>query len=609
MSAATTNNNSTSCWRWPNPDSGAEILVHHVVTSVITVTCCRNLPGNPSCCADQFPDYCICEDIVDSQTFELCTPPLLTGIIGEDLDENGTRIDVSQRFIFNRDNGGSLRIEVEAHKDYEEATLMFNDTTAVLRRGNGPCSVTSGLSNTSPLSLAMQAAEIKKTHGEKITIEDQIRQDFILLQTDKIPNVEGVLDICDAYYEASSLPISSAQFKKLDSGDIIFVDNPLLVGQPSRSLSDCELKDACATNNGSSCFRVPMPSGDTIYVHSVISSPVCLQCCSSGHDANFCDCADITDSVSYEFCNGPRPKALLVVTGVDKNSETFSSLEILTRDKEGNYLSKTQEGCYVENFPVDTSSTTGALIEGVPHVCVGYKEGEPSNQCYGLKSNGSWNPAFKLDSALSSWGSSVLFASTLWWLVGGDPDGTSTEVYYGASNAFKIELPAIINQPCMVKINDEEAFLSAIPKFESASSNFAWIYNINKNPWTRLPNSLEKRSGPACGFLQNSNGRYIVLAGGYKSSTSEILNLETNEWSMGPDIGMDLYGGSMVSVMDGQELILIGGYSTEAMDTILRMDSSMSSWKPAGSLNKPRFNTVAMTVPIENLPANFDRLC
>ena len=56
-------------------------------------------------------------------------PPLLTGIISEDLDENGTRIIFSQRFIFNRDNGGSMRIEVEAHKDYEEATLMFNDTT------------------------------------------------------------------------------------------------------------------------------------------------------------------------------------------------------------------------------------------------------------------------------------------------------------------------------------------------------------------------------------------------------------------------------------------------------------------------------------------------
>ena len=56
-------------------------------------------------------------------------PPLLTGIISEDLDYDGTTINVSQMFIFNRDNGGSMRIEVEAHKNYEEATLMFNDTT------------------------------------------------------------------------------------------------------------------------------------------------------------------------------------------------------------------------------------------------------------------------------------------------------------------------------------------------------------------------------------------------------------------------------------------------------------------------------------------------
>ena len=55
-------------------------------------------------------------------------PPLLTAILSEDL-ENGTKINVAQKFIFNRNNGGSMRIEVDAHKDYEEATLIFNYTT------------------------------------------------------------------------------------------------------------------------------------------------------------------------------------------------------------------------------------------------------------------------------------------------------------------------------------------------------------------------------------------------------------------------------------------------------------------------------------------------
>ena len=154
QSAAITNKNSTSCWRWPNPDTSAEIWVHHIVTSVITVTCCRNLPGFP-CCGDLYSEYCICEDIVDSQTFDTCSgfhhssttsttpttsttsatsltstlgPSLRTFISSEDLDENGTKIYVSQEFIYDRDNGGSMRIEVEAHMNYEKATMMMNDT-------------------------------------------------------------------------------------------------------------------------------------------------------------------------------------------------------------------------------------------------------------------------------------------------------------------------------------------------------------------------------------------------------------------------------------------------------------------------------------------------
>ena len=300
---------------------------------------------------------------------------------------------------------------------------------------------------------------------------------------------------------------------------------------------------------------------------------------------------------------------MLVVSGVNAHST-----EILIKNPLGNYVSSTQERCSVENFPVNTSSATGAVFRGSPHVCVGYKEGRPSNQCYGLTSKGSWDTAFQLENPLSSWGSSVLFAApnsnnSFWWFVGGDPDGNSTEVVpeIGPVN-FEPELPAIINQPCMVKLNDQEAFISARPKFEASNSNFAWIYNIYENSWKSLPNSLQARSGPSCGLLQNSSGRYIVLAGGYKRSSTEILNLDTMKWSPGPNIGNDLFGGSMVSVMDGQELILIGGYITGATTKCLRMDSSMASWKWAGSLNKARFNAVAMAVSIEHL-SNLDLLC
>ena len=169
----------------------------------------------------------------------------------------------------------------------------------------------------------------------------------------------------------------------------------------------------------------------------------------------------------------------------------------------------------------------------------------------------------------------------------------------------------IMNLPCMVKINDKKAFLLAIPKFEAATTNFAWISD-DRWTWTRIPNALEKRSGPACGLLENTKGRFIVVAGGYKSSTTEILNLDTLEWSMGPELPSDVYGGSMVSVKNGQELLLVGGYGSGAggaTTNILKMNSSMASWEDGGFLNNPRFNAVAMTVPLESLPENFESVC
>ena len=152
--------------------------------------------------------------------------------------------------------------------------------------------------------------------------------------------------------------------------------------------------------------------------------------------------------------------------------------------------------------------------------------------------------------------------------------------------------------------------MMGIPKFEAATTNFAWILDGERRTWTRLPDTLERRSGPACGLLQNAKGRFIVVAGGFNSGTTEILNLDTLEWSEGPNLPRSSnYGGSIVSVMNGQELILIGGYDSTATGEILRMNSSMTSWEHAGALDYLRFNAVAMSVPVENLPENFDSFC
>ena len=109
----------------------------------------------------------------------------------------------------------------------------------VLKSGNSPCNVTNLPPNASnQLVLALIAAEIKKTHGKKISIEDQTRTYLVLIQTDETLKLEGALHICQHYSAATLMPISSKQFKKLETGDIIFVDNPALVTNKINSKYD-----------------------------------------------------------------------------------------------------------------------------------------------------------------------------------------------------------------------------------------------------------------------------------------------------------------------------------------------------------------------------------
>ena len=113
-------------------------------------------------------------------------------------------------------------------------------------------------------------------------------------------------------------------------------------------------------------------------------------------------------------------------------------------------MSKSQDGCYVDNFPIATSSATGALIYGQPHVCAGYTRDGPHEQCYLLYGSGKWYPYLTLNNPLYPWGSSLVFdfqidenTVPIWWLVGGDPEGTTTEIF--TNDTFIIHLSYILS--------------------------------------------------------------------------------------------------------------------------------------------------------------------
>ena len=298
---------------------------------------------------------------------------------------------------------------------------------------------------------------------------------------------------------------------------------------------------------------------------------------------------------------------MLIATG--DGTSTLDSVEILGEGVDGNFTPV--EACSgISKFPFATSSATGALLNDRPHICVGYsKDGEGSGKCFGIETSGSWTNTFNLTHNITQWGSSALFHDwsgyeDAWWIVGGQADGVGTEVWEGTPpreiSEDQIKLPKVINKPCMAKISDYEVFVAASPKFEVSDTLLAWIFNIQTNTWTELPPTLNARTGASCGYLQSDLGRYVVVAGGLRTSTTEILDLTTMIWNWGPDIGSHAYGASMISTRN-DELLLIGGYDEGALSAIRRMNASLSSWVVVGQLKTPRFNAVGLDVPYQVL--------
>lgn len=59
----------SSCWRWPNPETGEEISLHNIVYSTVSLSCYNDTKINNIPCPT---DYCLCSDITNAATFLDC---------------------------------------------------------------------------------------------------------------------------------------------------------------------------------------------------------------------------------------------------------------------------------------------------------------------------------------------------------------------------------------------------------------------------------------------------------------------------------------------------------------------------------------------------------
>ena len=108
--------------------------------------------------------------------------------------------------------------------------------------------------------------------------------------------------------------------------------------------------------------------------------------------------------------------------------------------------------------------------------------------------------------------------------------------------------------------------------------NKAVEMDINTGRWRYLADMLGRRNGHGCTVV----GRKVVVAGGFEDMTSEILDLDTEQWSRAGDLTTWRYRSRLVTLND--RVILLGGEHRDgsSMETVEELDMGQGTWRRLG---------------------------
>jgi Galactose oxidase, central domain len=233
----------------------------------------------------------------------------------------------------------------------------------------------------------------------------------------------------------------------------------------------------------------------------------------------------------------------------------------------------------LQEYPVGLEGGTGQLIDKkMPIICGGAKTNRwvDSCDCYALQ-NQSWTKISSLNECRRYPASTLVsleHEEEVLMITGGNDEPTvfnSVEFFDGTNweQEDLSVLPRGVWEHCLVKINSTTLFLiggsetSGGASFPVSATHF---YDVNDNQWIPGPALNVARAGAGCGILNwmnpqtNQMEKIVVAAGGYGSSTTELLYVDRigdYSWIMGPSLPTKNGFPSMVEFQNS--VILIGG--------------------------------------------------
>ena len=168
----------------------------------------------------------------------------------------------------------------------------------------------------------------------------------------------------------------------------------------------------------------------------------------------------------------------------------------------------------------------------------------------------------------------------------------STEICSPSSGCTEfVDLPEESFSTQAVRIDQKRIFV--LPN----DQGHAWIFNQEDNSFQRIPDLTQKRRKPVIGFI---NGHEVVVAGGVQTRSSEIFDLNINEWRIGPPLPVTYYLESATSVQYQNSFLIVGGRDSFLgyQDSIIKFDPVNYGWQMMPQrLQRKRCEFAAFLVP------------
>ena len=287
-----------------------------------------------------------------------------------------------------------------------------------------------------------------------------------------------------------------------------------------------------------------------------------------------------------------------------------------------------------QNIPFDVDGMISINVKDQPIICGGLQlqfnethefERKVSNDCHKLDNN-EWN---LVNSTLTCprWGaSSVILNNGTVWVLGGNPDSSSSEECLGTaasseiynSNKEEFEISAILPEPmvyhCTVKLDEDHIFVVNGYDENYEGVSHAYIVDISIEPFTftPLPSLNKVRSEAACGLIKyqtttkNQNDLAIVVAGGgfgETSTSTEIYRWSNNSnslnvWEPGPVLPRGFANGCQVN-SEVDHFILIGGFDEDGaiQSDLIHYNTNSERFEILPTrLNIPRYGCTAVSL-------------